>query len=405
MLRTIPSLAADRQVIMVKAWLRDRNSAFDGEMTHKIEGGVLTTLEVLSPLVQDLTPLRVLPGLRTFTGRSTLGYDNQAARDADVLQSLKTLETINGKPVAEFWKDAEAKQAEFKEWLQLVPTLTAPQQVAAVVARLKERNPGLDGTARHKIEGGVVTEFVFTPIKGEDALTDLSPVRALPDLTYLNLWSSSGLDDLEPLKGLKLTRLLIGSLTVSLQVRDLEPLRGMQLTELQLYRCQVQNLEPLRDMPLTRLTLFSRQVRSCEPLKDMPLTVLGLGFCTQIQDFTPLKDLPLTGLHLNDCRVRDLEPFKVMKLTGLILTGTPVRDLGPLNAMPLKNLSIHKTGVTDLRPLQGMELEEIYLTPKNIIQGLEILRSMKSLKTIGIDYNRAWPAAEFWERYDKGEFK
>jgi hypothetical protein len=73
--------------------------------------------------------------------------------------------------------------------------------------------------------------------------------------------------------------------------------------------------------------------------------------------------------------------------------------------MPLKNLSIHKTGVTDLRPLQGMELEEIYLTPKNIIQGLEILRSMKSLKTIGIDYNRAWPAAEFWERYDKGEFK
>jgi hypothetical protein len=30
---------------------------------------------------------------------------------------------------------------------------------------------------------------------------------------------------------------------------------------------------------------------------------------------------------------------------------------------------------------------------------------MKSLKTIGIDWNRAWPAAEFWDRYDKGEFK
>ena len=74
--------------------------------------------------------------------------------------------------------------------------------------------------------------------------------------------------------------------------------------------------------------------------------------------------------------------------------------------MPLKKLSIfQKPGVTDLRPLQGMELEEIYLTPKNITQGLEILRAMKSLKTIGIDYNQAWPAAEFWERYDKGEFK
>jgi hypothetical protein len=30
---------------------------------------------------------------------------------------------------------------------------------------------------------------------------------------------------------------------------------------------------------------------------------------------------------------------------------------------------------------------------------------MKSLKTIGTGpANQAWPAAEFWERYDKGEF-
>jgi hypothetical protein len=30
---------------------------------------------------------------------------------------------------------------------------------------------------------------------------------------------------------------------------------------------------------------------------------------------------------------------------------------------------------------------------------------MKSLKTIGINYDQVWPAAEFWVRYDKGEFK
>ena len=52
-----------------------------------------------------------------------------------------------------------------------------------------------------------------------------------------------------------------------------------------------------------------------------------------------------------------------------------------------------------------MPLEDIRLTPKNITQGLDILRDMKSLKTIGIDWKQAWPAAEFWERYDKGEFK
>jgi hypothetical protein len=52
-----------------------------------------------------------------------------------------------------------------------------------------------------------------------------------------------------------------------------------------------------------------------------------------------------------------------------------------------------------------MSLEDIRLTPKNITRGLEILRGMRSLKTIGIDGSQSWPAAEFWERYDKGEFK
>jgi hypothetical protein len=33
-----------------------------------------------------------------------------------------------------------------------------------------------------------------------------------------------------------------------------------------------------------------------------------------------------------------------------------------------------------------------------------MLRDMKRLKTIGIG-DQAWPAAEFWERYGKGEFK
>jgi len=72
--------------------------------------------------------------------------------------------------------------------------------------------------------------------------------------------------------------------------------------------------------------------------------------------------------------------------------------------MPLKVLRIDKTGVTDLKPLHGMNLEELRLTPRNITQGLDTLRAMKSLKTIGTDHNQAWPATEFWERYDKGEF-
>jgi hypothetical protein len=105
--------------------------------------------------------------------------------------------------------------------------------------------------------------------------------------------------------------------------------------------------------------------------------------------------------------VRDLTPLKDMKLTFLACNNTAVKDLAPLHGMPLKRLFIHGTGVADLKPLQGMPLEDIRLTPRNITQGLNILRDMKGLKTIGTGWfdTPSWPPAEFWARYDKGEFK
>lgn len=52
-----------------------------------------------------------------------------------------------------------------------------------------------------------------------------------------------------------------------------------------------------------------------------------------------------------------------------------------------------------------MPLEDIRLTPKNITRGLDVLRDMTSLKTIGLARDRARPAAECWDRYGKGEFR
>ncbi len=82
-------------------------------------------------------------------------------------------------------------------------------------------------------------------------------------------------------------------------------------------------------------------------------------------------------------------------------------DLSPLKDMKLTSLSCCGTQVSDLSPLKGMPLENIRLTPKANTKGLDILRDMKSLKTIGIGKanTQVWPAAEFWDRYDKGEFK
>jgi serine/threonine protein kinase len=109
-LKVIPVLAVETQVVLQTAWLKERNHAFDGSITHQAEGNVIATLEVPAPAAQDLLPLRALTGLKTLICRSTVGWDNRAESDAVVLLSLKSLEKINGKPVAQFWKDVDAKK-------------------------------------------------------------------------------------------------------------------------------------------------------------------------------------------------------------------------------------------------------------------------------------------------------
>jgi len=49
-----------------------------------------------------LSPLKDLP-------LTNIECDFQPERDAEILRSIKTLETINGKPAAEFWKEVEKK--------------------------------------------------------------------------------------------------------------------------------------------------------------------------------------------------------------------------------------------------------------------------------------------------------
>ena len=51
--------------------------------------------------MSDLSPLKGMP-------LKELGCDFKPERDAEILRSIKTLETINGKPAAEFWKEFEA---------------------------------------------------------------------------------------------------------------------------------------------------------------------------------------------------------------------------------------------------------------------------------------------------------
>jgi hypothetical protein len=135
---------------------------------------------------------------------------------------------------------------------------------------------------------------------------------------------------------------------------------------------------------------------------DTPIGDAGLLHC---QDCKALTSLNLAGTKVSDLGLAHFKDCKNLKY--LYVNKTQVGDAGlaQFKGMPLRELAIDNTGITHVTPLQGMPLVLLRLTPKNITRGLDILRDMKNLNTIGIAWKQSWPAAEFWERYGKGEFK
>jgi hypothetical protein len=313
-------------------------------------------------------------------------YTVEARKNGKVVRQELVTVIKDGRQVVRVSQEAPLaapkKTTDATAWERVVAGLPADQQVKAVGARLRDLNPGFDGKVVPTIENGVVTGLAFST----EQVSDLSPVRALTNL-----------------KNLKCNANVVGAS----RVKDLSPLQGLPLQSLELWNSPlVRDLTPLEGMPLTSLQLSGSQVQDLTPLEGMPLRSLDLLACALVKDLTPLEGLPLTWLSLSHChQAQDLSPLKGLSLTLLYIDDTPVRDLESLKDMPLKRLQVDATGTTDLRPLQGMPLEDIRLTPKQVTQGLDLLRNMKSLKTIGLNHYQSWPAAEFWARYDKGEFK
>ena len=335
--------------------------------------------------------------------------------------------------------------------VQRIAALPAAEQVEEVRKELMRRNPGFDGKVEHRIEGGVVTEFSIVT----DTVTDIAPIRVWSALRVLecsgtetNFQSHGQLEDLTPLEGMNLaalTHLNLSSTKVGdaalATFTDCKNLLKIHLWSTKLTDAGLANFKHCKNLAslnlgntrvsdaglvhfqdckaLTYLNLAETQVsdaglatfKDCNNLLEIHLW--NTKWNTKLTDaglanFRHCKNL--TALHLGHAQVSDagLIHFKDCKnLSRLYLTNTKVTDAGLANfkGVPLMVLSIQDTAIADLTPLQGMPLEDIRLTPKNITQGLDILRAMKSLKTIGIHWDKAWPAAEFWERYDKGEFK
>jgi serine/threonine protein kinase/Leucine-rich repeat (LRR) protein len=353
--RVVAALSAAEQVKAVAARLKELNPGFDGAVVPIIENGVVRELAFNTDDVTDLSPLRVLSRLRALRC-SGFGDRNSPLTDLSPLSGLplRTLVLAKG------------------ELFDLSP-----------------------------LRGMALTEFSCYGTR----VTDLSPLEGMK-LRVLNL-DSLRVSDLSPLQGMPLETLVL-----SRKAEHLTVLAGVNTLEhLYFEGTTISDLSPLKGMKLTTLTMCTNPVSDLSPLVGMKLTFLHCGG-TNVSDLSPLNGMPLLHLNCSHTKVSDASLASITDckdLTVLILDGTEVSDagLGHLKALKnLKRLELQGTKVSSLSPLADMPLDEIRLTPRNITdQGVAILRHMKSLKTIGTEWNQVWPAADFWARYDKGEFK
>jgi hypothetical protein len=256
----------------------------------------------------------------------------------------------------------------FQQWVKGVAAHPAEEQIKMVVAKLKELNPGYNGTVVNDsnsgppiIQNGVVDSFGFYT----DHISDISPVRALPGLRKLLVWSDGG-----------------GWGNVESKLSDLSPLEGLQLKRFSCNWTKVSDLSPLEGMPLEHLSFQG----------------------TSVTDLSPLIGMKLRTISFENTKVASLVALKGMPLEILICDSTLVSDLTPVEDMPLVRLGCSETQVSDLSPLRGKRLADLFFTPARINKGIDDVRQMATLRTMGESFWKKMPTPEFWKKYNAGEF-
>jgi hypothetical protein len=241
-------------------------------------------------------------------------------------------------------------------FVSAVERLSPEDQAAAVLEKLKELHPAWNGKAKHKIELGKVVEWTAV----SSVLTDLSPLRALPDLTALEIhadWDGPT------------NRFIKGRLT------DLSALRGMALHRLRIPGASVRDLSVLHGMPLAMLRCDWTDVSDLTPLVGTPLNSLDIA-ATPVTDLSPLSGLPLEVLNCAGTRISDLTPLRTtLSLKKLFIRNSKVTDFGPIRYCPLSVLKFDyvadrdgslvrsMTTLVDINDFKAAEFLALYAHP------------------------------------------
>lgn len=241
---------------------------------------------------------------------------------------------------------ALAVAAPWVPWPAFEPSFTLPdglspaEQVKAVYAELKRRNPRFPMVGKWREDDGHVVRL---EIPAGD-ITDISPIAALKNLGHLGCGCGTGdlrgnLKSLRGLRSLRLTSLEC----VHQQISDLSFLVRMPLNRFEAGWNDIADLSPLASLPVTELMINSNPVSSLAPIAGLPLVTLGVGH-TAVTDWAPLAGMPLKSLAVSGTGFSDLRVLLNARLTWLNVEGCPIEDWAPLDAMPLVDLFVAATG-------------------------------------------------------------
>jgi len=338
--------------------------------------------------------------------------------NAKQTQIIPTLEELAAAPEAGRWTSERALRL-----TQYLEGVSANGSLASLSAKLR-----LNAEARRKLVEARVKEWLGSNAGNRVQIQG-------PGMIRVNL-GGSGIDSLDPLRGLPIDQIDAGGTNVS----DLEPLRGMKLSQLTLGGTKVTNLEPLRGMNLTQLSIGGTKVSDLSPLAGMPLRDFDVGssfvhdlspihgapievfrsWNVQIADFSPLSGAPLKVFSVGNTDVTHLDYLAKAPIEEIIVGGGHINDLTPLRGKPVRLLQINGNQIKDLSPLRGTPVTDLMISGNPIsdfsplldlkklekmtssgdINKLAVLRNHPTLRFINHNNSGYRAAADIWKEYD-----
>ncbi len=218
-------------------------------------------------------------------------------------------------------------------FVEKVKNLPPADQAKTVADEIRRRNPKFASSLDFpSAESRITRVSVCT-----DFVTDITPIRALPHLTQLRLYSQG------PSPGM---------------LADLSPLTGLPLSQLTIHGNPIADLSPIAQMPLETLEIRDANVENLTPLRSMKtLRVLNLSGCRWVTNLEPLRGLQLKSFDASNTMLEKVEPLGESPLETVRL-GPKVADVAPLSKCPLADIAIDPPPDHD-SPLRGMALKTI----------------------------------------------